>query len=214
MLGHRFGNRRVQRAVQNSKVLRGDRHSLRGRDFHDRLADIAVIVHDLRETESSRQQLTPGPGGCRTDRGLGRRARDASRRRMSLSWSRKSGTPDSSSAGDATGYRRAATRRRAAATICSWDSVRKSLSMRHPQCVGHPARTCRAAALGETISVSSTAATKWSIPKRRGTRPFRHVRDVLSSQWTALFSTKHCVEGYRSVTRVALLGFALGTSCR
>ena len=59
MLGHRRRDRGVEATIQSAEFLGGGRKVLCNGDFRDGLADIAVIVHDLRHVEPQCPQLTP-----------------------------------------------------------------------------------------------------------------------------------------------------------
>jgi hypothetical protein len=78
VLGDRFSDRRVQAPVQRMKLLDGDRCVLLDCDLGDGLADVSVVVDDLRHVEPRRQQLRAVP----RSRGAYRVAREGHRRRF------------------------------------------------------------------------------------------------------------------------------------
>ena len=57
MFGHRAGDRGVEASIQDVEFFRGDRNILLDRDLGNRLADIAVVMHDLGNVETQRAQL-------------------------------------------------------------------------------------------------------------------------------------------------------------
>ena len=54
VLCHCFSDRRVEASVQRMKFFDGDRRVLLDRDLGDDLADITVVVNDLRHVEARR----------------------------------------------------------------------------------------------------------------------------------------------------------------
>ena len=59
VLRHGFRDRRVEAAIQRVEFFGRDRKVLFDGDFRDGLADITVIVDDLRDVEPQRPQLAP-----------------------------------------------------------------------------------------------------------------------------------------------------------
>ena len=59
VLRHRAGDGIVQAAIERAEVVDADRRVLLHREVGDRLADVAVVVHDLRHGEPLQTQLAP-----------------------------------------------------------------------------------------------------------------------------------------------------------
>ena len=59
MLRHGFRDRGVEAAIQSVEFFARDRQVLLHGDLRDGLADVAVIVDDLRNVEPQRPQITP-----------------------------------------------------------------------------------------------------------------------------------------------------------
>jgi hypothetical protein len=68
VLGDRFGNRRVETTIQRVELLHRDRNVPLNCDFGNSLADVAVVVDDLRNSETGFKQFravlrSSGPDG-------------------------------------------------------------------------------------------------------------------------------------------------------
>jgi hypothetical protein len=75
VLGHRFGDRRVEAAIQGVELVGGDRDPLLDGQFGDRLADLAVVVDDLGDVEPQGQQREAMERGARFDGAMNDRRR-------------------------------------------------------------------------------------------------------------------------------------------
>src|SRR4029453_2403476 len=74
MLRHRRGDRGIQTTVEKLKLLNRHRRPTLLRQRGNRLADVAVVVHHLREREAGCEQLRAVPHCCLADR-VGTRCR-------------------------------------------------------------------------------------------------------------------------------------------
>ena len=177
----------------NSAV--GDRRVLLDGQLRDRLADVAVIVNDLRHCETQGQQVSPVAGRAVADRRCENGVSVFSSRSVSASWVRNIGTPCSSSSLDAGGHGRVLTLTLVLAMIASRYVVKNSYSIgpfsTTSRCFGAGSKQCRSSCCTSTVlfwaSGLSTARRYYRQPLLSETA----VLPVISRSASAICTKQH-----------------------